>query len=1099
MLLGLVMMPFCAKAQVSVWDGTYAPWTKGSGTATDPFLIENARQLAYLAYRVNNGLDTNGGYVSNHNLHYKLMVDVDLNGSDTFQWSPIGYWVSNTNYQRFGGHFDGNNHTVSGLHINSTVDRVGFFGYTDGAVVENLTVTGDTVSTTGYYAGALIGYAKNNITVKKCHSIKILIFSNYCSGGIIGRISYGSGSTVTITNCYNTGSVTSSSCSTSYSYSGGIIGYIYGSATVNITNCYNTGNVSSLVSSLSKSPHSGGIIGFNSSSTVTIINCYNTGSVSSSSSSSYSYSGGIIGYNCSFTTGTITHSYNTGSVSSSSRSTYYSYSGGIIGCNGSETVTITNCYNTGSVSSSSSSCSYSGGIIGLSSNRTVFITNCYNTGNVSSCCSNSGGINGGVRGIVTNCYYLSTCGGNNTYGGSPMTAEVMKTAEFVDTLNNGSFAWMRDVTPYKNDGYPLLSGIIGSTTLSVDSVTQTHAKLKGIIQVENDSILSVGFRYKIKEDTVWTYQQCNAIKDTIFLTLSGLLPATEYNCQIYIHLFRYDTVYGHALSFTTQSVSVTTNPATDLTSSSATLNGYMSVGDAVVAEKGFRFRKVGNTTFTTVKSSGTSVNFSYALYGLAVNATYEYQAYVTISLVTGNEAYYGNLQRFEISLLNEDTINIRDAAMLRWVADKCNSGNTFAGKYIRLMNNIVLPQNVPNNMTSIGIYPNYPFCGTFDGNGLLITNLYIDQPNTPYQGFFGYTKDAKLYEVGLVNITASGRNYTGGMVAYASNTTMRDCYVNGGTLYALRYCGGLVGYQDTGTSSIISGCYNTCVVSGSNYVGGLVGYSNHATVRNSYVAAGVTAQGTAVGAIIGGADEVLMYNCWFNTNTTGQSNAIGENHFKSGSEGMSDEEMRDPAFVATLNQGLSKPVWKSDYTKAINKGFPILKWQYSDAESCGAPENLSSSVNAGTITFRWSGGENAKSFIVEYGRVGDTAQQMQTTARQLQVNYQQGETYFWRVKSICSFGESGFVNGSNVSTGIAEAKAVPSLKLYPNPTDGKVTVSGVTCDRLQVSDIYGKVLGTFESNGETTVLDFSRYAAGVYVIRAWDGARMAGIGKVVKR
>ena len=337
------------------------------------------------------------------------------------------------------------------------------------------------------------------------------------------------------------------------------------------------------------------------------------------------------------------------------------------------------------------------------------------------------------------------------------------------------------------------------------------------------------------------------------------------------------------------------------------------------------------------------------------------------------------------------------------------------------------------------------------------------------------------------------------MVAYASNTTMRDCYVNGGTLFALSYCGGLVGYPDAGTASIISGCYNTCTVSGNNYVGGLVGYSNHATVRNSYVAAGVTAQGSAVGAIIGGADEVLMYNCWFNTNTTGQSNAIGENHFKSGSEGMSDEEMRDPAFVATLNQGLSKPVWKSDYTKAINKGFPILKWQYSDAESCGAPENLSTSVNAGTITFRWSGGENAKSFIVEYGRVGDTAQQMQTTARQLQVNYQQGETYFWRVKSICSFGESGFVNGSNVTTGIAEVKAVPSLRIYPNPTDGMFTVGGVNCNRLQVSDMYGKVLGTFEANGETTVLDFSRYAAGVYVIRAWDGARLAGIGKIVKR
>ena len=639
---------------------------------------------------------------------------------------------------------------------------------------------------------------------------------------------------------------------------------------------------------------------------------------------------------------------------------------------------------------------------------------------------------------------------------------------------------------------------VSVTTASATNVTQSQATLNGVFTVGDATVQTQGFEYKLITDTA--YQKVSVSGNgNVSKNVSGLMPGKQYQYRTFCTITGYGTIYGQAVSFTTQSVSVTTNPATDLTSSSATLNGYMSVGDAVVADKGFRYWAVTDTTVTKVKGTGSDNYFTGALYGLTVNTAYQYQAYVTLSLATGNETYYGGVQRFEVSWLNEDTINIHDATMLRWVADKCNSGNSFAGKYIRLMNNIVLPKNVPNNMTSIGIYPNYPFCGTFDGNGLLITNLYIDQPNTPYQGFFGYTVGAKLYEVGLVNITASGRNYTGGMVAYASNTTMRDCYVNGGTLFALSYCGGLVGYQDAGTASIISGCYNTCTVSGNNYVGGLVGYSNHATVRNSYVAAGVTAQGSAVGAIIGGADEVLMYNCWFNTNTTGQSNAIGENHFKSGSEGMSDEEMRDPAFVATLNQGLSKPVWKSDYTKAINKGFPILKWQYSDAESCGAPENLSTSVNAGTITFRWSGGENAKSFIVEYGRVGDTAQQMQTTARQLQVNYQQGETYFWRVKSICSFGESGFVNGSNVTTGIAEVKAVPSLRIYPNPTDGMFTVGGVNCNRLQVSDMYGKVLGTFEANGETTVLDFSRYAAGVYVIRAWDGARLAGIGKIVKR
>lgn len=103
------MLPQNINAQVSVWDGTYAPWTNGTGTEADPFLIENAQQLAYLANRVNNGLDAAGGHVSNHNLHYKLMTDVNLNG---IPWAPIGYWNSSTNYYSFGGHFDGNNHII---------------------------------------------------------------------------------------------------------------------------------------------------------------------------------------------------------------------------------------------------------------------------------------------------------------------------------------------------------------------------------------------------------------------------------------------------------------------------------------------------------------------------------------------------------------------------------------------------------------------------------------------------------------------------------------------------------------------------------------------------------------------------------------------------------------------------------------------------------------------------------------------------------------------------------------------------------------------------------------------------------------------------
>ena len=109
------------------------------------------------------------------------------------------------------------------------------------------------------------------------------------------------------------------------------------------------------------------------------------GDVSSSSRSSYSfsysYAGGLVGYN----DGTITNSYAMGDVSSSSRSSYsssssfsyssYSYAGGLVGCH--DYGTIRNCYATGDVSSSSSSSysySYAGGLVGRDAGP---ITNCY--------------------------------------------------------------------------------------------------------------------------------------------------------------------------------------------------------------------------------------------------------------------------------------------------------------------------------------------------------------------------------------------------------------------------------------------------------------------------------------------------------------------------------------------------------------------------------------------------------------------------------------------------------------------------------------------------------------------------------------------------
>jgi len=369
---------------------------------------------------------------------------------------------------------------------------------------------------------------------------------------------------------------------------------------------------------------------------------------------------------------------------------------------------------------------------------------------------------------------------------------------------------------------------------------------------------------------------------------------------------------------------ITTLPATNITQSTATLNGTISA-DEILTQQGFLLYKDGviDTIFAYIQGN----NISYNLSGLTLNTTYQYKAFA----IAYNQTLYGEYVTFTTQYFNQDgtAFLIENQEDLIMLANFVNGGESYNGQEFILTNDIVLPENMPNNILSIGTKEtNRPFCGIFNGNNKRIFNVYIDHPNTPYQGLFGYIKDGSISNLGLVNITASGRDYTGGMIGYAENAKITDCYVSGGTLYALSYCGGLIGYQTPGTNSIITRCGNYgTAVTGNHYVGGLLGYSNQGTVRNSYVAASVIGQGNAIGAVIGGALNVLYYLCWFNSDFNCPDVAIGENIFKGDEGSMTSEEMRKPEFVNLLNQNLATPAWKMDYNPPINNGFPILIWQ----------------------------------------------------------------------------------------------------------------------------------------------------------------------------
>ena len=96
--------------------------------------------------------------------------------------------------------------------------------------------------------------------------------------------------------------------------------------------------------------------------------------------------------------------------------------------------------------------------------------------------------------------------------------------------------------------------------------------------------------------------------------------------------------------------------------------------------------------------------------------------------------------------------------------------NALTAYYI-VMNDIDLTQwidddNPKNGWNPIGTKKT-AFKGNFNGNNKLITGLKISRENNPNIGLFGYTDDASIYNVILINPIITGGDNTGGIVGYA--------------------------------------------------------------------------------------------------------------------------------------------------------------------------------------------------------------------------------------------------------------------------------------------------------------------------------------------
>ncbi|MDR0863494.1 MAG: M12 family metallo-peptidase [Candidatus Symbiothrix sp.] len=222
---------------------------------------------------------------------YKLTADIDMAGKT---WTPI---------PSFSGKLYGEGHKLNNATIASSANYVGLFAeLATGAYVKGVNMVGGNVIATsaGAYVGAITGYISgDNVTITECGNTANIrgtgatarvgglvgsIKGNFATitssfnkgnvtgglyaGGIVGRPADAQ-NTVTIRDCYSQSTITTSITTTSSSYLGGIVGYMYngGSGQYTVENCYATGTVVNAASAIGSAV---GIVGraWNSSNSI---------------------------------------------------------------------------------------------------------------------------------------------------------------------------------------------------------------------------------------------------------------------------------------------------------------------------------------------------------------------------------------------------------------------------------------------------------------------------------------------------------------------------------------------------------------------------------------------------------------------------------------------------------------------------------------------------------------------------------------------------------------------------------------------------------------------------------------------------------------
>ncbi|MDY6036925.1 MAG: GLUG motif-containing protein, partial [Paludibacteraceae bacterium] len=236
LLVTAMAMPKMAWAEI-----TPTQPRSGDGTSANPYQIGTKAELYWFAALVNGTLTD--GTSKNPSACAVLVKDITVNENllsskldendepkdnvNIESWTPIGYYISSSDYVYYEGIFDGNGYSISGLYVKYTnQSRASFIGGIKDGCVKNIAIL-DSYFEGSRLIGGIVGYLNNGI-INNC-LFSGTVKSQDKVGGICGAIQ----GDRTISDCFSNAKILVDKAD---NYCGGICGVGWNSL-IKLRNC----------------------------------------------------------------------------------------------------------------------------------------------------------------------------------------------------------------------------------------------------------------------------------------------------------------------------------------------------------------------------------------------------------------------------------------------------------------------------------------------------------------------------------------------------------------------------------------------------------------------------------------------------------------------------------------------------------------------------------------------------------------------------------------------------------------------------------------------------------------------------------------------